>query len=76
MEDRITAAPKYFVQHCSDLCGHLARGGNTSGSQTCFKNGSCYDCIILKAFKRLKEYEDVGYTPEEIIGKLGRKDDE
>lgn len=65
--DRITATPNYAVENCSDLCGLLERDGSLSGEATCCTYTSCKKCIILKAFQRLKEYEDTGLTPEECL---------
>lgn len=64
--ERITCTPKYLVENCSDLCGFLPRTEDTSGMKECLKNEKCHDCIILKAFQRLKEYEDTGLTPKQI----------
>lgn len=64
--DRITATPNYAVGNCSDLCGDLARYGDDSGAMTCERN-ACDECVILKAFQRLKEYEDTGLSPEECL---------
>lgn len=63
--DRITATPNYAVRNCSDLCGNLARCDNGSGAITC-ERSICNECVILKAFQRLKEYEDTGFSPDDI----------
>lgn len=64
--ERITCTPNYQVEDCSDLCGFLPREAATSGGMECLRHTICDDCIILKAFRRLKEYEDTGLTPEQI----------
>lgn len=67
--DRITASPNYFALCCSDFCGLLPRNGGLSGHAECIKHfelGFCNNCVIFKAFQRLKEYEDTGLSPEDI----------
>lgn len=37
----------------------------------CHENGGCTNgCIVPKLYVRLAKYEDIGFTPEEIVAKI------
>lgn len=63
---RITCTPNYAVTNCGDLCGLLPRAHGITGMQQCISTDRCCECIILKAFQRLKAYEDTGLSPEDV----------